>query len=109
MAKISAEFDTVAKTLEVKLDGKPVSNVNEVRLSKSYMEEGEFCASIVTMTEDEEHDTRMYTQLMARESIEGKDAFQKSLATESKDFPDFLVASPLTKAQEDIASFFAKG
>jgi hypothetical protein len=75
MAKVNVEFDTVEKTISVKLDGKQVPDVVGVNLQKSYYSEANedaFSCSIVSMTKDEDNDTRTYTQVMAKESKEAQ-------------------------------------
>ena len=65
MAKIMAEFDTVDKTLSCMVDGKAVADVQEIVMSKGYMDEEKFGCSLLTVREDEAGGMRHITRLVA--------------------------------------------
>lgn len=105
MAKISIEFDTVAKTMSATIDGKAVDNVISASLYKSMYsdDENEFRCSLVTMTKDKADDICTYTQVSASES---NDAVGKPSPT----FAGFVekVIELMSKAQAHVHNYFCR-
>lgn len=106
MAKIVCEFDTVAKTMAVTMDGKAVDNVMGCSLYKNY--DGEYSCTVSTGETNKDEKTTKVSYLYASESIEGK---QLPDSSKSKTFVGFKEASEIvthSNVAEDIANYFAK-
>lgn len=56
MAKISVEFDTKEKVLNVVMDGKAVENVGSIEFYKGWENEDEFHGSITTVEKMDDDD-----------------------------------------------------
>lgn len=97
MAKISIEFDTVSKKMELTFDGQSVDNVVGVDISRSFMagdgDGDEYCCCITTREKSDEEDHTVMTQILAAQS----DAFKVSRGEVE------------TKAHRDIQQFFSGG
>lgn len=111
MAKITLEYDTNTKEMALAIDGTPVENVSSLSIYQSYSDEDEFCLNITTVSKDEDHDLRTYTQLMASETAAAREGLQRGTACVSTDFPDFVVARSTAenRVHADIAAFFDRG
>ena len=68
--KICAEYDTVAKTLNVTKDGQPMDNVHGVRFEKRYDNPKQYMAEVHMHQADNDHDTHTSTRVRASE-LEG--------------------------------------
>jgi hypothetical protein len=110
MALITVSHDTNSKEMKVSIDGKELSNVRGVNIYPSYEDEDEYRCVISTMSEDEDTEIKTFTQIIASETLQAKDAVQKAQASECVDHPGFVVAKDNTssKAFSDIAGFFSK-
>ncbi len=84
MSKITVEFDTIEKTLDVMLDGKTMPNVCGVDICSSYDDEDEFRCNIMQQSKDEANGIKTYTNVIAAEDRR-------------------------SKVEVDIQSFFVKG
>lgn len=99
MAKLVCSFDTKTKQLEVSLDGQILDNVEGLSLYKKYKDNSTFASD--ENTDDEYYCTiNMFEnikelgyvksiQLMASESIEGKELVKNNQHINSK-YPDFI-------------------
>ena len=90
MAKIAVNFDTMDKSIEVKIDGKTIDNITSVNFCSDYGGD-EFNCCVTTMTDDEGSDIKSYTTLMASEKE-----------------PEFKEVKDFSKTKADIASFFSQ-
>lgn len=108
MAKITAEFDTVAKTLSVSMDGSPIKDVVSARFGLDYYgdDEDRFRCEVTTLAEDEDTDVKTMTNLIASASHDGR---LLVAAGEAEALPGFVRASARTSVQDSIAEFFARG
>lgn len=84
MAKITAVFDTVEKTLDCDIDGKAVADLWDITMSRGYSDENKFGCSMSTMREDKEnkttHMTRLYASLRGDGTVEMVPERKSSLA-----------------------------
>lgn len=67
MAKVNVEYDTVAKTANVTIDGQAMKNLANLMVYCDYMDEDEpkFCLEMASMEYDKEHDMRKINRVMA--------------------------------------------
>lgn len=114
MAKISIEFDTKTKELTASIDGKSVANVVSVQMYPSWDDDDEFRCILTTAAEDESTEIKTVTQLVASETLQGKELIAaKAGAAESEHFPGFIenkstAESKAIKAIQDIEAFFTE-
>jgi hypothetical protein len=106
MAKITVEFDTNSKEMEVAIDGTAVENVTYVSIRPSWNDDDEYCCEVSTRVKDEEHDFSTMTTLCASESIGSK----VEGAVASTRFEGFVERSAPehTQLSKDVAAFFGK-
>lgn len=69
MAQINISFDTVTKVLSVTKNGAALSNVEEVQIFKSFMDEDKAFIDITQVETDENEGTRTVTRLSADRQI----------------------------------------
>jgi hypothetical protein len=76
MAKITAEFDTKEKTLEVKMDGKALGNVQYVSFGPSWKDDEKFYGSIQMAETHDDEDMRTMTSICASLKDDGVELTQ---------------------------------
>lgn len=109
MAEVIAKFNTKTKELSVTMDGKDVSNVMSINMSKAggyYSDsdsddKNEFGCSILTLDKYKDDGYSSYTQIVAAESLLGKQAV-KAGAVPYKDNADFVAQKQLSVAQNAV-------
>lgn len=113
MAKVVITYDTSSKDLSVEMDGKAIDNVQDVHVSRgggyySDKKENEFSFGLVTMDKKESEGYKTYTQIMAKDSSEGKALVAEGAGT----FPlcsEFVSKKGICpKLQRDISNFLRK-
>lgn len=105
MAKIVASFDTKEKTLSCTIDGKAVSNIQEIVMYKGY--EGEdFTMSLMTAAKDDESGMTRMERIVAAESTQGRELKNTGRELVSQ-FEEFYKTEPLPNSLEKEFAGFA--
>ena len=98
MAKVTVEYDTNDKSLEVTMDGEKLENVDNISFNCKQSlydynhdhddeEDDEYTMMICMNEKDEEHDYRHVTHIHAAEAQE---AISKGLAQAIEEMPDYV-------------------
>ena len=72
MAVITTEFDTMEKSLTVKMDGKAVTDVDNVEFFKSFIQDDVFHMRVEKVELSEDKDMTTVTRIMAKEGQDVK-------------------------------------
>jgi hypothetical protein len=110
MAKINFEFDTATKEMTLTMDGKSIDNVMGISCYKNSGMYGEdsggddYSCSISTMTQSSDEGYKTFTNIVAKDTSEGRKAFAEG-ACQYKDNPLFIVKKSISKAVSDTIKF----
>lgn len=104
MAKVIVELDTEEGMLSVKINGKPVSDVESVMVGcyhDTIKDENEVMCDICTKRVDA-GGVRTYTRICAEQSKDGANAL--ALGTVRSEYDGFLI-NPVSKASKDTGEY----
>lgn len=110
MAKIIITYDTSTKAMSAEMDGKALADVDMISLSRGgYSDKKEeFYFSLLTCNKQEEEGYKTYTQIVAKDSVEGKELLKNGGGT-WPECNEFVYKKELDKGLQERIRKYLRG